>query len=149
MFSIEAEFNDSDLEAMIQEDLQAWFDEITEVLMQTGKQQVDTAITKVTSGGYGKIFGNITYNLRSSMGCGLAIDGEVVEDYFPFGEGDEGQAHGKDLLNKIAAENNFEISLIVVAGEYYSEFVQAKGFDVDKMSLKTFEDNFFKMLNNG
>lgn len=51
---------------------------------------------------HGKAFGNITWNLRSSMGCGLVFQNELVESYFPMGTGDEGRGKGLDLLNELA-----------------------------------------------
>ena len=66
---------------------------------------------------YGKAFGNITWNLRSSMGCGLVFQNELVESYFPMGTGDEGRGKGLDLLNELAAETEEEICVIVVAGD--------------------------------
>ena len=64
-----------------------------------------------------KAFGNITWNLRSSMGCGLVFQNELVESYFPMGTGDEGRGKGLDLLNELAAETEEEICVIVVAGD--------------------------------
>lgn len=148
MFSIEAQFSTQDLEKMITDDMQKWFDEMAVDLMKVGKASVDKAIYKVSSGGYGKIFGNITFNLRSSMGCGIIVNNKVVDTYFPFGKGDEGRAHGLELLNRLASQVVDDIELIVVAGEFYAGFVQAKGFDVLAMSEATFNSEFLKFMNS-
>lgn len=148
MINIEADFNFDELEKDMEDKLQVWFNELAEKLMETGKASIDYAINKVTSGGYGKIFENITYNLRSSMGCGLVVNGQVTETYFPFGANDEGEAHGRALLEKIALEVTGDIELIVVAGSFYAYYVESKGFDVLRMSNATFEKEFLQLLNS-
>ncbi len=148
MINIEADFDFNELNSIIDGEVNNWLDELAEELMATGKTSIDKAINKVTSGGYGMIFGNITYNLRSSMGCGLVVDQVVRETYFPFGKGDEGQAHGLELLNKIALEVTGDIELIVVAGEFYARYVESKGFDVLRMSEATLGADFIKLLNS-
>lgn len=148
MISITANFSLEQLEADMNADLQVWFDEMAATLWEVGKESIDRQIDKVKpdTDAYGKGFGNITFNLRSSMGCGLVRDGKVVDTYFPFGKGDVGQTHGLSLLNEIAGTIADDIALIVVAGEQYGVFVEAKGFDVIKMSYAKFEDEFFSKL---
>ena len=97
---------------------------------------------------HGKAFGNITWNLRSSIGCGLVFQNALVESYFPMGTGDEGRGKGIDLLNECAAESEEEICVIVVSGENYAEFVQKKGFDVTKMAENSFEYEFMALVNS-
>jgi len=148
MFSIEADFNDSDLEAMIQEDLQAWFDEITEVLMEAGKDCIDRQIAKQRADvpGDGGGFGNITYDLRSSMGCAMIVNGKITETYFPFTKTSEGKQQGMSLLETVAGEIDEEIALALVAGEFYSVFVESKGYDVLTMGKNKLEIELDKLF---
>lgn len=148
MITIKADFSLADLEADMNADLEKWFDEISATLLQVGKESIDRQIAKVKpdTDAYGKGFGNITYNLRSSMGCGLVRNGKVIETYFPFGKGDVGQTHGLALLDEIAGTISEGIALIVVAGEQYGVFVEMKGFDVIAMSYARFANEFFNKL---
>ena len=148
MISIEAGFNLNELEKMIEDDLQEWFKSIASELFETAKKQVDKAIAKAkpTEDTFGKAFGNITFNLRSSIGCGSVINGVLQETYFPYGKGDEGQANGLELLKSLVEEANEEICVIVVAGEKYGIFVQSKGFDVLEMARGTFDDELKNVL---
>lgn len=146
MIGITADFSDDDLEKVIQEDLEAWFMNLSRSMMDTGKLLIDKAISKVSYDSYGKVFGNITFNLRSSMGCGLVLHGKVIETYFPFGKNDEGKRHGLQLLKKVASETEEDFFLVVVAGEVYSNYVQDNGYDVDNMSLALFGDEFLRKI---
>lgn len=146
MFSIVPDFTFADIDEMIQKDLDEWFEALSKEMMATGKSQIDEAINKVNDKGYGKIFGNITYNLRSSMGCGIVVNGDLKETYFPFGKGDKGQEHGMEVLNSLVGSVEDDIYLIVVAGEKYGVFVQAKGYDVLAMAQGTFGDEFKKLV---
>ena len=150
MIDITADFNMDDIEDYINKEAQAWYNQLAKDLMKTGKKLIDKAQKKMKPDQdvYGKAFGNITWNLRSSMGCGLVFQNELVESYFPMGTGDEGRGKGIDLLNKLAAESEEEICVIVVAGECYAGFVQTKGFDVLKMADKSFESEFMQLVNS-
>lgn len=141
MISIEADFSFDDLEKDMQAELDKWFDALAQKLMQTGKNITDQAIAKVKGAPFtGMGFGNITYNLRSSIGCGLVVFGDIKEDYFPFGKGDVGQQHGRELMAEVATEiSKDDIGLIFVAGEKYGVFVQNKGYDVTDMSWISYE----------
>ena len=140
MISIEADFSFSDLEKDMQSELDKWFDALAQKLMATGRNITDQAIAKVKTNMPGGSFGNITYNLRSSIGCGLVVFGEIKEDYFPFGKGDVGQQHGRELMAKVATGiSKDDIGLIFVAGEKYGVFVQQKGYDVTDMSWISYE----------
>lgn len=148
MITITADFSLADLEKDMNSTIESWFDEVAATFWEVGKESIDRQLLKIKpdTDAYGKGFGNITFNLRSSMGCGLVRDGKVVDTYFPFGKGDVGQTHGLSLLNEIAGTIDDNIALIVVAGEKYGVFVEAKGFDVIKMSYAKFEDEFFAKM---
>lgn len=146
MIGITADFSDDDLERAIQEDLEGWFVNLSKSLMETGKNLVDKAIYRTSQGAYKKVFGNITYNLRSSMGCGLVLNNKLVDSYFPFGKNDIGKKHGMQLLETIASDTTEDFVLVVVAGEYYSKYVQEKGYDVDDMSFALFSNEFLSKI---
>lgn len=79
-----------------------------------------------------KSYKDQTGNLRSSVGCVVAIDGEIVNLYgFEVVKGgeagaDEGKAYAEQLLDKFPSG----IVLLVVAGRNYASYVSAKGYDV-------------------
>lgn len=71
-------------------------------------------------------------NLRSSIGCVVAIDGEVVQasSFEPIGGDTEGAKEGKEYALQLASEFPHSVALIVVAGMRYASYVAAKGYDV-------------------
>lgn len=74
-----------------------------------------------------------TGNLRSSTGYCVLYDGVVVhqsgfEAVKPTAT--QGAASGRELMNKLIAENSTGIVLIVVAGMNYAAYVEAKGLNV-------------------
>jgi hypothetical protein len=150
MIKIEADFNMDDIDNYMNEEAQAWYNELAKTLMKTGKLLVDKAQKKMKPDQdlNGKAYGNLTWNLRSSIGCGLIFQNELVESYFPMGKGDSGRKKGIAMLKRLATESQEDVSVIVVAGEEYSEFVQAKGFDVTKMAKNSFESEFMKIVNS-
>lgn len=151
MLTIEALFNPKDLEKEMNDGLQVWFNELAAEMMKIGRSITDQAIAKVKGQPFtGMGFGNITYNLRSSIGCGLFMGNSIKEDYFPFGKGDVGQQHGRELMRKVAAEIPSEqIGLIFVVGEKYGVFVQEKGYDVTDMSWEHFRTEIGWEVSNG
>ncbi|RZM22427.1 MAG: hypothetical protein EOO88_29465 [Pedobacter sp.] len=123
----------ADIEAYIQEETEAWFDELVDSLRQTGRRLVDKARAKTKSDGG---FGNITWNLRASIGmCLVDETGRIVETYFPpINKGDHGNKIGRDMAEAIAVYGREaqEMTMVFVAAEEYAVFVQAKGKDVIK-----------------
>jgi hypothetical protein len=147
MITITADFSITDIERDMNEDIERWFDEMAQALFEGGKAITDRAIAKVKTGAKGGGFGNITYNLRSSIGCGLFRNNVIEQDYFPFGKGAAGQIKGREVMNTVASEMvTDEIGLIFVAGEEYGVFVQMKGYDVTDMSWERFKSEFFNKL---
>ena len=150
MITITADFDFNELNSIIEQDVDDWFDELGRALLATGKRTIDRQIAKIKTGPFtGGGFGNITYNLKSSMGVGLVINKQIKEAYFPFGKGGDGKTKGRQLLSEVAAETKEDICLIVVAGEKYGVFVQQKGYDVITMAEGTLGEDFLKSLNNG
>jgi hypothetical protein len=133
MFSLEADFDDQDIERWINEDVQDWINSLIEFYRIRGRELVDKARAK-TAAEQG--FNNITWNLRSSIGmCIVDAEGNILETYFPpIGKGAHGDKVGREMAENIAlyGRKMQEVSMVFVAGEYYAGFVQAKGKDVIK-----------------
>lgn len=131
MFSIEADFTAADLERWINEDVQGWFDELAKHMLRVGKGLVDKARAK-TAAEQG--FNNITWNLRSSIGCLVVANHTILAEniYFPpIGKGDEGHSTGISYLKEIALLiDDGGVYLLFGAGMDYASLVQAKGKDV-------------------
>lgn len=73
-----------------------------------------------------------TGNLRSSLGCVVAVNGRVVgqRGFIPVLNGAEGAEDGKRYVRELAALYPRGIVLIAVAGKNYAAYVSAKGYDV-------------------
>jgi hypothetical protein len=98
-------------------------DNCIEAYKRAGMEFVDTAQKN-------KTFGNITYDLVSSMGCILVVNHEVVFEYFPASKGN-GANTGKSYAREIALLiDEGGIMLICVAGMQYARAVEDKGKDV-------------------
>lgn len=69
-----------------------------------------------------------TGNLRSSIGYAVINEGrKVIESAFPeVGQGTEGPAEGKRLIDELAAVYSETYAMVVVAGMSYAEYVEAK-----------------------
>jgi hypothetical protein len=127
MFSISADFSIAEIEAYIKKETDVWFDELVDSFRVTGKGLVEKARAKTKSDGG---FGNITWNLRSSIGYLIIYNGEMVETYFPtVGPGSEGSKTGTDYAREIGALiNDHEgIQLVIVAGMEYATLVERVG----------------------
>lgn len=96
---------------------------VVRTLVHIGESSVNEA---VNNGNYT----DKTGNLRSSIGFVVANDGRVIEEggFWNMG-GTEGQAIGRALAYQKASETT-EISLIVVAGMKYAQYVADKGYNV-------------------
>lgn len=73
-----------------------------------------------------------TGNLRSSLGCVVAIDGKVVGErgFEVVLNGQEGAAEGRRYIRELLAQFPEGIVLLAVAGKNYAAYVSAKGLDV-------------------
>lgn len=128
MFSIKADFNPADVQAYIQEQTESWLRSLMEPFRITGKDLVTRARAKTRDDGG---FGNITWNLRSSIGYLLIYNGEVVETYFPpLKSGGEGATTGDQYAREIATLINLHegIQLVIVAGMEYAVLVERHGY---------------------
>lgn len=135
-----------DVEAYIKAETEAWFDELVETFRQQGREFTKRARAKTKEDGG---FGNITWNLRSSIGYCLMYEKKVVESYFPkIIGGTEGEEVGRDLAERLANYGDYGdgIVLVLVAGEDYASFVAAKGKDVIESSTTAFQTEITKLL---
>jgi hypothetical protein len=141
MFSISADFDMKDVEAYLNSEVEAWFDELVEELREHGREFTKRARAKTKSAD--NSFGNITWNLRSSIGFCLVQRDKVVESYFPqIKGGTTGEKTGAKYAKGVAFETSHrkdDILLVLVAGEEYAIFVKTKGFDVIESSKAQFE----------
>lgn len=141
MISIEADFTNEDLDAMINGDLDTWFDALMEDFRTAGRKFVELvrAKTKMSPGDH-STFGNITWNLRSSIGYLIIYNGEIVEEYFPVvGGGDEGSVVGKEWAEEVGllVRELDGVQMVIAAGMEYAVFVEDKGFDVISYASET------------
>lgn len=145
MFSIEADFTDAELTGWIQEDLDSWFGELSEKYKKAGIAFVEKARarTKAENG-----WNNITWNLRSSIGCLLLINEQVVFTYFPpLNGGDLGSQTGENYAREIAVLVNEGdgVQLVIVAGmEYASLLEDRENTDVITHLSKGFPKDLLK-----
>lgn len=112
-----------------------------DTLITAGKSFVDKARAKTKEDGG---FGNITWNLRASIGFVLQYDHEIIFTYFPpLGKGQEGTQKGIAYANQIAAMfDDGGLLLCCVAGMEYAAFLEATDNDVISGSCSEFEKEF-------
>lgn len=142
MIKITADFNMDDLEAIITEETQSWFDELVDQYRVAGRSFVERAVQKAN-------FNNITWNLRSSIGYVIMYEGQIVESYFKdLIAGTEGQEVGEDYAKFILSliDDGEGLSMALVAGEEYAYYVEAKGKDVISGSYAYFENELKSAL---
>jgi hypothetical protein len=150
MIGITADFDLSALNAIIDGDITEWFNELLEDYRTAGKQFVERARSKVKTGAFtGGGFGNITYDLRSSIGYLLVNNGVVIESHFPvISTGEVGAKTGLALAEEIAllVDSGDGVVLVCVAGMEYAAFVEQKGYDVISVSSEVFEVEIKELL---
>lgn len=140
MISIEALFSEKELEDRIQADADEWINGLMKVYLIKGKAAVDRARAKTKADGG---FGNITWNLRGSIGLCIVQQGRIIETYFPpIGKGDEGTRIGMETAQRLAtySAGRDDIVMYIVAGMEYASYVQAATGDVIGGSTLLFED---------
>lgn len=141
MFSITADFNIADVEAYMQSEMDAWFDELMDDLRARGKDFTERARAKANSF---KPFNNITWNEVSSMGYCLVYKNKIIESYFPnIKPGTTGEATGAKYAKGVVFETYHtkdDVLLVLVAGMDYSAFLKAKDYDVIQTSTDKFTD---------
>ena len=128
----------SDLEKIINEDVDTWVEDLIDRYVVAGKKFVKKARAQ-TKGEGG--FGNITWNLRSSIGFVITYNNKIIFEYFPpIKGGTVGEKNGLAYAQEIAVlvSELDAVTLIIVAGEDYASFVEAKDKDVITQIGKTF-----------
>lgn len=133
MLSITPEFDMNAIDRYIQEQGKAFLDGLMEDYRRAGRKHVEKIRAKVKFGPEDKsTFGNITWNLRSSIGYIILYNGEIIEDYFPVLQGGtEGAETGKRWAEEVGLMVKEDgVQLVIVAGMDYAVFVQSKGYDV-------------------
>lgn len=139
MISLERNFNTAKVNDYIQKKMDERANDIVIFLRNKGMEYTKLARNKTLAR---EPYNNITWNLVSSVGFGIAKYGIISESYFPvLRTGSEGAAKGERLAEKAAKElcGPNEIALVLVAGENYASFVQSKGKDVISASSNAFE----------
>lgn len=147
MIGITADFSDKDLEDWINADAHVWFDELLEKFRIAGKQFTERARAKAKP--EKDAFGNITWNLRSSIGYVLVYQRKVIEAYFPvLKTGSLGAKTGESFAREIALLINEGdgIELVMVAGMEYASLVEDRRLDVISGSSALFEAEVTKLL---
>lgn len=137
MMNIKANFNISNIEAIIKKETTEWFHNLLGDYQKAGKIFVDRlrARTKLTGS-----FANRTFDLRSSIGYLLLFEGKIVDSYFPkMKSGSQGTEIGLNYAKEIAGLVQEDgIQMVIVAGMEYALFVERKGYDVLSKSSKDF-----------
>lgn len=130
MFSIESDFTLADLDEWINEDVQEWINELAEYFKVRGRELVDKARAKTKSDGG---FGNITWNLRGSIGMCVVVNGKIIDTYFPpITKGEHGTSLGREMAERLAVygKNSEGVNMVFVAAENYASIVQTTERDV-------------------
>lgn len=97
--------------------------DILESLQQAGEDFVNSARSMGKSQGG---FGDVTGNLRSSIGYVIRRDGEIIHG--DFNGTPEGVAAAKKTVDEVEKHEGFQ--LIGVAGMDYASAVESKGYNV-------------------
>lgn len=133
MFSITTDFNLQDLQDWVNSDVDAWIDDLANYWRLRGRELVDKARAKTRDDGG---FGNITWNLRGSIGMCIVVREKILETYFPpISKGAHGDTVGRAMAESLAiyGKGNEGVSMVFVAGENYASIVQnIHGRDVIK-----------------
>lgn len=94
-------------------------------------------------------FYNRTNNLRSSFGVAVSINAKIIKSDFELvgngelGDGGDGLSRAQKLIGSVVNENRNKLLLVLVAGEKYALYVEAKD---NKTVLTTFALNLKKEL---
>lgn len=129
---IKADFNMRAISDYMDKEIKRYIDSVKQAYIKAGTAMVEDARsrTKDLGAADGGSFGNITWNLRSSIGCAVYIDGVNVYRYFPvLSTGAEGAQRGSDYADELN-EGVEGLQLIVVAGMDYAAAVESKGYNV-------------------
>lgn len=127
----------------IEEDAERWREALIMNLAVIGEKCVNEARMRGS-------FKDQTGNLRSSTGYVLVVDGRIVtmSSFAPVSGGTDGSKDGKSYAERIARNYPSGITLIVVAGMHYAEYVAARGYDVLDSSELLAKQLMDKLMND-
>ncbi|TXK52388.1 hypothetical protein FVR03_01340 [Pontibacter qinzhouensis] len=141
---IKADFNLSAVRKYIAEQVREYELHVIQAFTDAGNAWQERAKLKTKSQGS---FGNITFNLRSSIGYILLKDGvELAESFEVVGTGDAGAEKGLAYARELAGNYPAGIVLICVAGMEYAAAVESKGYDVITGSSLYMEQDLAELL---
>lgn len=123
---LKARFTKQDIKLYVQTGKRKFRERIIFHLQNAGGHFINIARSKTKDQGG---FGDVTGNLRSSIGFVIVDHGDVIQDYFP-GDKETGRKEGLKHAEKIALEYQGGYALIVVAGMEYAASVESRGKDV-------------------
>lgn len=142
--AITSDYNKGDAEKefwKVQEEIDQ---EIIRAMSYAGEKFVKDAreMTKSQGG-----FGDVTGNLRSSIGYFILKDGEIIKkDFTGSGEGE------KNAMTELLFLSNKEgFQMIGIAGMNYASYVESKGYNVITLQADTCLidlERYFKILEN-
>lgn len=150
MITIEQNYDPKDVAKELQAGANAWFEDLVRDYKKAGRKFVDKVRAKTKIEGS---FGNITWNLRSSIGCMVVYnDGEtthIIDKYFPTLQGaKEGSNTGLAFAEEIALLVEEEgVQLVIVAGMEYAIYVEDHDIDVLSHSSKGFPKELLAEIN--
>lgn len=151
MLKITADFDFKALDRHFDQFVEDAKNKLVETLKVVGKKAVDRARSNVKTGPFtGGGFGNITWELRGSIGYVIVKDHQIIDKYFPpLPDGDQGIIEGIKYAEEIALlVDDGDIMLIMVAGKEYAYYVEAKGYDVISGSWDHLESELKTALYN-
>lgn len=129
---IKADYTAASIDREVKQAIEEHFKYVVDVYSRAGQAMVEDARSRTKdfgSSGNGS-FGNITWELRSSICCAVYRDGREVFFYGPvLNTGADGVQAAKDYLQELS-EGETGIQLIVVAGKEYAAAVESKGYNV-------------------
>lgn len=139
-----ANFTMGDVKADIDKAKQGFEDSLLDEFRRTGEQFIADARSIRT-------YQDQTGNLRSSIGYALFKDGQMLEQTFP---GGDITGSGSVLAKEVARSYPKGVLLVVVAGMFYAQYVEAKSYDVltgssyaAEAKIKERVKKLFEMLN--
>ena len=139
-----AAFTMNDVKAHMDKAKQGFEESLLDEFRRTGEQFIADARSIRT-------YQDQTGNLRGSIGYTIFKDGQLVESSFP---GGDITGSGSALANEVARSYPKGVLLVVVAGMFYAQYVEAKSYDVLTGSSYAAETNIkarvaklFEMLN--
>lgn len=139
-----AAFTMNDVKAHMDKAKQGFEESLLDEFRRTGEQFIADARSIRT-------YQDQTGNLRSSIGYALFKDGQMLEQTFP---GGDVTGSGGTLAKWVANSYKRGYLLVVVAGMFYAQYVEAKSYDVLTGSSYAAETNIkarvaklFEMLN--